>query len=310
MWAIQYHRYGGPEVLRLDTVPAPETPEHGVVIRTISSGVSAIDAYYRTGAVRAHGVGFPKRPGFDAFGRVVSSRDPALPEGAWVWTVLGLEPLRTRGTAVELLAVESSRVGRFPNGYLPDAAVGSLALGALTALVGLRDRLGVAAGQRVLVVGAAGAVGLAAVQLAVHLGALVDAVCGPAGLDACRRAGAHEAHDRAAIDPAEFTAAYDRILVAAGSPGAWLPALAPHGRLAATRLDAWLRTVARHPRALGRTRPVAAGNRGADLTQLAGLVAAGALKPVVGRTYAVADLSRAHAELGSGGTAGARLIRH
>ena len=111
MWAVQYHRYGGPSVLRRELVPRPVLRPGEVLLETVAGGVSLIDLLYRSGRVRLHGAGFPKQPGFDALGIVRESRVAGIRPGAWAWTVLGLEPARRRGTAVELLAVEADRLG-------------------------------------------------------------------------------------------------------------------------------------------------------------------------------------------------------
>ncbi|MEZ5089786.1 MAG: hypothetical protein R2719_08685 [Micropruina sp.] len=122
MWAVQYHRYGGPSVLRRELVPRPVLRPGEVLLETVAGGVSLIDLLYRSGRVRLHGAGFPKQPGFDALGIVRESRVAGIRPGAWAWTVLGLEPARRRGTAVELLAVEADRLGVFPDGFVPDPA--------------------------------------------------------------------------------------------------------------------------------------------------------------------------------------------
>jgi len=312
MWAIQYHRYGDPLVLRREEIPAPALRDREVLVETVSSGVSLIDLIYRTGRVRLHGAGFPKQPGFDALGRVIQSRNPAVLPGSWVWTVLGLEPMHRRGTAAQLLALDPGRFGAFPAGYTPDPAVGSLPLGALTALKSLRDGARLQSGERVLVVGAAGAVGTAAIQLAKIFGAPVDAVCGARGLGVCSQLGAERTFDYrdSSVRAVQRGRAYDLVLVAAGRGRDWLGAVRPGGRTVFTRLDAWAATLPTALRMRARVRGVAAGHDAADLTWLAGLVAAGALRPVVGRTYSVDDLARAHAEYGQAGTCGARLVDH
>ena len=204
MWAVQYHRYGDPSVLKTEEVAVRKPKPGEVMVETVSSGVSAIDLMYRSGKLRMHGVGFPKQTGFDVLGIVRESRVPGIEADRWVWAVLDVEPLRRRGTAVQYLTVGSERIGAFPEEFVPPAEAGSLPLGSLTALRGIRD-----------------------------------------GVRARRRIGA-----------------------------------------------------------------IAAGHKAAELTELAQLVAAGNLRPVVDRTYAVTDLARAHEEFGKGGTAGSRLICH
>ena len=190
MWAVQYHRYGDPSVLKTEEVAVRKPKPGEVMVETVSSGVSAIDLMYRSGKLRMHGVGFPKQTGFDILGIVRESRVPGLKAGRWVWVVLDVEPLRRRGTAVQYLTVGSERIGAFPEEFVPPAEAGSLPLGSLTALRGIRDGVRARYGERLLIVGAGGAVGLAAIQLAVALGVETDAVCGARAIELCRGRGA------------------------------------------------------------------------------------------------------------------------
>ncbi len=311
MWAVQYRRYGDPSVLQRDEVPLPTLRPGEVLIETVSSGVSDIDLMYRSGRLRMHGVGFPKQPGFDVLGVVRDTRNAAVQPGRWVWSVLGLEPSRRRGTAVEYLRVDSRRIGLFPDGCTPQAEVGALPLGALTALKSLRSAR-VASGQRILVVGAAGAVGTAAIQLARFFDADVDAVAGPAGLDLCRGLGATRVfdHTTASVDTARRSGSYDAVVVAAGRGKDWLDAARSGGRVVLTRADSWVATIPSAVRSSRCVLGVAAGHSAADLTWLAQRVAEGQLAPTIGKSYDIDDLARAHSEYGHGGTAGARLIRH
>jgi len=311
MWAIQYHRYGDPSVLQRDEVCLPSLRPGEVLIETVSSGVSDIDLMYRSGRLRMHGVGFPKQPGFDVLGVIRDTRSVAVQPGRWVWSVLGLEPSRRRGTAVEYLRVDSSRIGLFPDGYAPEADIGALTLGALTALKSLRAAR-VVAGQRILVVGAAGAVGTAAIQLARFFDANVDAVAGPAGQDLCRHLGASGVfdHTTVSVDAVQASGAYDAIVVAAGRGKDWLGAARPGGRIVLTRADSWIKTIPSATRGRHRVLDIAAGHSAANLTWLAQRVAEGQLTPAIGKSYDIDDLARAHHEYGHGGTAGARLIRH
>ena len=311
MWAVQYHRYGGPEVLQRDEVPLPALRPNEALIETVSSGVSAIDLMYRSGQLRVHGIGFPKQPGFDVLGVVRDSRIPGIDEGRWAWAVLGLEPAQRRGTAVEFLRVDASRLGVFPEGYEPTPEAGSLPLGALTALKSLQSTQ-ITAGQRLLVVGAAGAVGTPAIQLARAQGVTVDAVAGHAGLDLCHQLGASEVIDysTSAVHAAQNDGNYDAVIVAAGRGKDWLQAANDSGRIVFTHAGNWARTL---PPALLRRRRisgVAAGHSNVDLTRLAQQVATDNLRPTVGRMYSINDLARAHQEYGEDGTVGARLVLH
>ena len=311
MWAVQYHRSGGPEVLRVEEIAAPSPRDGQVLVRTLASGVSRIDALYRRGRL-PHGPTFPKQTGFDAIGEVVKGRAGAIRPGDRVAVVLGLEPLRGRGTTVELLAVEPSRCGAFPAGYEPRVEDCALVLGGLTALRAVRDGLRLRRGERVLVVGAGGPVGLAAIQIARGAGAAVDAVAGSAALEECLRLGADEAYDYRGEEAAQLRASrrYDGMVVAAGRPSDWFTAVRRGGRAALTDGGAWPGSVVRAVRAGVQSIPIAAGHASGDLRWLSRRIAGGDLVPVVGRRYGVGEVGRAHAELGTGPTRGARIIDH
>lgn len=311
MWAVQYHRSGGPEVLRVEEIAAPSPRDGQVLVRTLASGISRIDALYRRGRL-PHGPTFPKQTGFDAIGEVVQGRAGAIRPGDRVAVVLGLEPLRGRGTTVELLAVEPSRCGAFPAGYEPRVEDCALVLGGLTALRAVRDGLRPRRGERVLVVGAGGPVGLAAIQIARGAGAVVDAVAGSAALEECLGLGADEAYDYRGEEAAQLRASrrYDGMVVAAGRPSDWFNAVRRGGRAALTDGGAWPGSVVRAVRAGVRSIPIAAGHGSGDLRWLARRIVGGDLVPVVGRRYGVGEVGRAHAELGAGPTRGARIIDH
>ena len=311
MWAVQYHRSGGPEVLRVEEIAASSPHDGQVLVRTLASGVSRIDALYRRGRL-PHGPTFPKQTGFDAIGEVVEGRAGAIRPGDRVAVVLGLEPLRGRGTTVELLAVEPSRCGAFPAGYEPRVEDCALVLGGLTALRAVRDGLRLRRGERVLVVGAGGPVGLAAIQIARGAGAVVDAVAGSAALEECLGLGADEAYDYRGEEAAQLRASrrYDGMVVAAGRPSGWFTAVRRGGRAALTDGGVWPGSVLRAVRAGVRSIPIAAGLGSGDLRWLARRIAGGDLVPVVGRRYGVGEVDRAHAELGAGPTCGARIIDH
>ncbi|MFC2361008.1 MAG: zinc-binding dehydrogenase [Actinomyces dentalis] len=311
MWAVQYHRSGGPEVLRVEEIAAPSLRDGQVLVRTLASGVSRIDALYRRGRL-PHGPTFPKQTGFDAIGEVVQGRAGAIRPGDRVAVVLGLEPLRGRGTTVELLAVEPSRCGAFPAGYEPRVEDCALVLGGLTALRAVRDGLRPRRGERVLVVGAGGPVGLAAIQIVRGAGAVVDAVAGSAALEECLGLGADEAYDYRGEEAVQLRASrrYDGMVVAAGRPSDWFTAVRRGGRAALTDGGVWPGSVVRAVRAGVRSIPIAAGHGSGDLRWLARRIAGGDLVPVVGRRYGVGEVGRAHTELGTGPTRGARIIDH
>lgn len=110
-------------------------------------------------------------------------------------------------------------------------------MGALTALCALRDAARARPGQRILVVGAGGAVGTAALQLARMRGIGADAVTGASGLEVCAELGAQEVVDHHDIRGTERLrrGLYDAAILAAGRAEDWIEAVRPAGRMALTR---------------------------------------------------------------------------
>lgn len=310
MWAVQYHRRGGPEQLRVDDVCPPVPRQGQALVRVIASGVSRIDAEYMAGRL-PHGMGFPKQVGLDAIGQVIDGNGTSLGAGKWVAIVLGLEPLTRRGTSVELLAVEPERCGAFPAGYTPKPIDCGLVLGGLTALKAVREVLHVRSGQRILVVGAGGPVGLAVIQVASLLGAHVDAVCGARAATACEQAGALQIWDhRGDTSTLRRSGAYDGLVIAAGKPADWMGAARRGARAAVTDGGAWPGSLAAGLRRRVATRPVAAGHETADLEWLGSHIANSDLVPIAGTLLSPHFAHEAFSSLGAGRTVGARLIDH
>ena len=156
-------------------------------------------------------------------------------------------------------------------------------------------------GQRILVFGASGSIGTAAVQLAEQLGARVTAACGPDALDVVRSLGTDEVFDVSERDVTEAGETYDVIVDAVGklSPRRARRALSPDG----------VYTTAGSPGALGgvlllsvatritgtrRVRLGLARYRREDVHFLKELVEAGAYRPVIDRSYPLEDVVEAH----------------
>lgn len=310
MWAVQYHRHGGSDQLQLEEVCEPVLRRGQALIRVSSSCISRIDAEYLAGRI-PHGFGFPKRVGLDAIGQVQHANGTGLLEGSWVAVVLGLEPWTRRGTTVETLAVEPNRCGTFPPAYVPSKKDCALVLGGLTALKAVRDALKVQDGERVLVVGAGGPVGLAAIQIARLHGASVDAVAGSRALDTCVGLGADRVWDyNGAISELQSGREYDGLVLAAGRSSNWTGALRRGGRMALTDGTAWPASIPGAIRSRVRSIPVAAGHASHDLTWLAERISTGDLVAVVDSWFEPSDIHGAIDSLTSPGTLGARLIEH
>lgn len=175
----------------------------------------------------------------------------------------------------------------------------------------LRDKAKLKGGERVLVNGASGAVGCAAVQLAKHFGAHVTAVCSGANRALVSSLGADEVIDYAARDFAEESDTYDVIMDNVGN-APWSKCktvLKPRGRLLGVVATLPQMVAALLPKRHGKK--VICGMATADaqvLEALSRLAGAGHYKPVIGRSFFLEDIAKAHAYCDTGRKRGSVII--
>jgi NADPH:quinone reductase-like Zn-dependent oxidoreductase len=191
---------------------------------------------------------------------------------------------------------------------------------AFAALQGLRDSGQVQPGQTVLIIGAAGAVGLFAVQLAKAFGAQVTGVASTPQVELVRSIGADEVIDYTRADITDGTRQWDLILDTAGhrSLSQLRRALTPKGTLVIVGSEGrgrWLGGFDRSLRApmlsrfVGqRLRMLASKPRQDDLVVLGELIEAGKLTPVIDRTYPLSEVPEAIRQLEQGHARGKLVI--
>ncbi|MFB4274189.1 NAD(P)-dependent alcohol dehydrogenase [Nonomuraea sp. MTCD27] len=316
MRAALYNRYGPPEVLYEGIVPKPVPGPGEVLVRVHATSVNGGELHGRAGRVRlVTGLverGFPKRTGVDFAGEVVAlgpgASGPAV--GDRVWGLLG----RSFGSAAEFVAVRPRRLSRVPAG-LDLAEAAALPAVGTTAITALRDKAALAAGERLLVRGAAGGVGSVAVQLGKAMGAYVTALAGARNLELVRGLGADEVLDYATTGPAGL-GAFDVVLDTVGTAHpAYRRLLTPGGRMVAIAFDlkraaASLSYVAASA-VFGRRRVrFFSGNPTHRLlADLARYVETGAIRPVVDTVFPLAGIAEAHRALESGGVRGKIVVR-
>lgn len=299
MRAVRIDRWGGADVLRVEEVPDTTAGPGEVLIRTIATSINPVDDKTRSGAI---GDGTPPLPmtlGWDLAGVVVDGGTSDLRAGERV-IAMSHQLSTARGTWADLVALPSTSVAPAPvSASLVEAA--ALPLTGLTALQTL-DWLAVAAGQRLLIAGAAGAVGRLALQLARARGAHVDAlVSRESHLDFVKDHGAGSA----STNPAAFAdRGYDAVF---DTFGAFVTeAVADGGRYAsiATQAGPVPDLSARNVRTtINQVR-----EDGTGLRELTKYVDQGAVAPSVDSTFGVHRIHAAHERFAQGGLTGKVVV--
>lgn len=197
MKAMRFSRYGGPDVLELVELPDPEPGPDEVKIAIEAATAIPGDWKLRAGLLQAHfKVTLPKIPGRDGAGTItkVGTRVTyAKPGDAVCFATQHVE----NGSYAECVVRDAHSIVPMPPGL--SFAEGSALLHAgVCAWIGLNEAVQLGCGQRLLVIGAAGAIGVMAVQLGKHMGASVAGVCSARNVEFVRGLGATEvyAYDR------------------------------------------------------------------------------------------------------------------
>jgi NADPH2:quinone reductase len=196
MKAIRVHGFGGPEVLRLEEVPTPQPGPGEMLVRMHVTGVNPVETYIRAGTY-ARLPELPYTPGNDGAGVVehVGSGVTEFKPGDRVYTAGSIS-----GTYAEFALCKNEQVHPLPANisFAQGASVGTPYA---TAYRGLLQRGGAKSGETVLVHGASGGVGTAAVQLARAHGLRVLGTAGSDdGIKLARQQGAHEVFDHRTPD--------------------------------------------------------------------------------------------------------------
>jgi NADPH2:quinone reductase len=196
MKAIRVNEFGGPEVLRLEEVATPRPAPGEVLVRIHAIGVNPVETYIRAGTY-ARLPALPYTPGNDGAGVVEQIGDSVteFKPGDHVYTAGSLS-----GTYAEFALCRTDQAHRLPENasFAQGAAMGTPYA---TAYRGLFQRADAKPGETVLVHGASGGVGTAAVQLARAHGLRVFGTAGSdEGCKLAREQGAHEVFDHRAPD--------------------------------------------------------------------------------------------------------------
>jgi NADPH:quinone reductase-like Zn-dependent oxidoreductase len=310
-------RYGPPEVVRVREVDPPAIGPRDLLVRIHVATVNRTDCGFRAAKP------FIVRP----FSGLTKPRIPIL-GGEFTGVVEAVGPDVTGfgvgdrvfgynerfGAHAELMRIDGDGpIARIPDDLSFEEVAPSTeaAYYALTIIRAAKVR----SGQRVLVNGATGAIGSAAVQLLKERGAVVTAVCDTHNIELVRRLGADRIVDRTTTDFTRDTARYDAVFDAVGksSFGRCRRILEPRGIYLSTELGPYsmnpvLSLVTRLGRGRRAMMPVGRARDRGVVEYLRGLLESGAFRPVIDRRYPLDEIVEAYRYVETGRKVGNVLI--
>ena len=323
MKAIEYKKYGTPDVLEFKDVKKPIPLDDEVLVEVHAASLNAYDWHFLTAdifLIRLMGGGLlkPKKQtlGADIAGKVVAV-GKNITQFHLGDEVFGSAKGNSGGFAEYVCATENSLVLKPANISFEEASTASMA--AVTALQGLRDEGQIQAGKKVLIYGASGGVGTFAIQIAKSFEAEVTAVCSSRNVEIAHSIGADHAIDYTQEDFAQHEKLYDLIFVANGnlSINQFKQALEPNGicvlsggdgssiieLLAGMVQEWWIRKT--ENKKIG---SFLAKINQQDLVAMKELLATGKVKPVIDRQYPLSETADALRYLGEGHAQGKIVI--
>jgi NADPH:quinone reductase-like Zn-dependent oxidoreductase len=300
MKAVVCDRYGPPDILRLEDVQRPVPGPDEVLIKIRATTVNRSDCHYRMGtppfARLFTGVLRPRHRvlGSELAGDVEAA-GPAVTEFAPGDAVFGVKAWKFGAHAEYICMRESAALARMPAGISYDEAA-AVCDGVILALMGLR-RADIRQGRSILVYGASGSIGTAAVQLSRYYGADVTGVCNTKNVEIVRSLGADRVIDYTQEDFTTNGQTYDVIFDAVGkhSFGRCRDSLNPGGIYLATDhlhnliLALWTSRVGDKKVVF----PIPPRYTKQDVVFLKGLMEAGQYRAVIDRRYPLADVVEA-----------------
>ena len=317
MKAVKVHQFGGPEVLKLEDVPEPQAGAGQVVVRIDAIGINPVETYIRAGKYGPKA--FPYTPGSDAGGVIDSVGEgvKSVRPGDRVYTHASLT-----GTYAQKALCNESHVHPLPTRitFQQGAALG---VPYATAYRALYSRAHPVAGETILVHGASGGVGVAAVQLAKAAGLIIFGTAGTdKGRELVREMGAHHVLDH--HDPNYLKQLMDLTggrgvdiileMAAHTNLGKDLALLAKNGRVIVVGSRGPVEVTPRD--IMGRDADIRGMTlmnaaepelKGIHTAIIAGLES-GALRPVIGKEIPLAEIAQAHEAVLAPGSQGKIVV--
>ena len=320
MKAIVYEEYGSPDVLKLRDVDKPTPKDDEVLIKVFAASVNSADLHsLRADPFLVRLVSGLLKPKNTILGADIAGRVEAVGRNVKQFKpgddVFGdISGCGWGGFAEYVCARENALVLKPANVTFEEAA--AVPMAAVTALQGLRGKVQLQPGQKVLINGASGGVGTFAVQIAKSFGAEVTAVCSTRNLDVVRSIGADHVIDYTQEDFAQNGQSYDLILAANGDRpiSDYKRALGPKGTYvmsggaASQMYEAMLQGPWISMTGNQKMGNLLAKPNQADLAFVQELLVAGKVKPVIDRRYPLSEVAEALRYLEEGHAQGKVVI--
>jgi NADPH:quinone reductase-like Zn-dependent oxidoreductase len=322
MKIVEYSTYGSPEVMTLTEIDIPQPGENEILINIHSTTVTATECNFRAGDpfLTRLFTGL-RKPKIKTLGEEMAGVVVAVGSGVTTYKA-GDEVFGTAGPKfganAEYICVPQNGVFvKKPFNRSYDESAASVD-GFLTALPFLRDKGKIKEGQDVLVIGASGSVGSAAVQIAKYYGARVTGVCSSSNVDWVQKLGADHVIDYTLEDFARHGKQYDIIFDAVGKSsftkcksslredGVFLEAGMKFGVILSVLWTSMFGKKKAKIHATG-LRPTV--ERKKDLFLLKELMEQGHIQPVIDRKYSMEDIVDAHAYVDTGRKKGNVVIQ-
>lgn len=322
MKAVVYTKYGSPEVLHLKEIEKPVPKENEVLVKLHTTTVTATDCVFRRGEPKFSrlftGLTKPKN---QVLGSEFAGEIEAVGNSVNLFKVgdkvVGTTP--GYGSYAEYICLQENKstIAKIPSNKNYEEAI-SCCDGFLTSLPFLRDKGKIQKGDKVLMIGASGSVGSAAVQIAKYFGAEVTGVCSASSVELVKSIGADNIIDYTQSDFRKSDKTYDIIFDAVGKATFTdcKKILNTNGKF----LEAGI-TLKVFPSVLGTSifsskkslimatglRPPA--ERTKDLIFITDLLESGRIKPIIDKTFPIEKIAEAHKYVDTGHKKGNVLIK-
>jgi len=313
MKAIIYTKYGLPEVLQLKEVDKPFPKDNEVLIKVFASTVTATDCVFRKGEPKFSrlftGMTKPKNQILGSeYAGVIETIGNDVKLFKVGDKVFGTTPGYGSYTEYICLTEDKSTLTKMPPNKSFEEAI-ACCDGFLTSLPFLRDKGKIQKGNKVLIIGASGSVGSAAVQIAKYFGAVVTGVCSTSSLELVKSIGADKVIDYTKNDFAKSGETYDIIFDAVGKStfsqcknslnqkGKYLQAGITLKVFSSVLWTSMFSTKKALIMATGLRPPV---ERTKDLKFIGELLEVGIIKPVIDKRFLLEQISEAHKYVDTG----------